>query len=82
MKPHKKEIVRLGWDAVVAYGRVAFALLALLVVLSGCADLAYWNTETFYGLNCRPETLTPDGRCVPVKKGTSGDVHTVQTPRS
>jgi hypothetical protein len=50
-----------------------FAPLLVLSVLlvSGCADIAYWQVRTFYGLDCRPEHLTPDGRCVPVQKGDS-----------
>ena len=39
------------------------------LLLSGCMDVAQWQLRTFYGLDCRPEKLTPDGRCVPVKKG-------------
>jgi hypothetical protein len=46
--------------------------LATLLVLgsllfSGCMASAQWQLRTFYGLDCRPEKLTPDGRCVPVK---------------
>ena len=52
---------------------VLFVSLALL--LSGCMDVAQWQLRTFYGLDCRPGKLTPDGRCVPVKKGGS-DVQT------
>ena len=49
--------------------------LALGLLLSGCMDIAQWQLRTFYGMDCRPEKLTPDGKCVPVKKGGS-DVHT------
>ena len=45
------------------------------LLLNGCMDIAQWQLRTFYGLDCRPEKLTPDGRCVPVKKGGS-DVQT------
>jgi hypothetical protein len=44
--------------------------LALGLLLTGCADLAYWNAKTFYGIDCRPEKLQ-HGHCVPVKKGDS-----------
>jgi hypothetical protein len=58
---------------------VLFVSLALL--LSGCMDIAQWQVRTFYGLDCRPEKLTPDGRCTPVKKGGT-DAQAVHTPRS
>ena len=54
---------------------VSVLFVSLAFLLSGCADIAYWQLETFYHLDCRPEHLTPDGKCVPVKKGGS-DVHT------
>jgi hypothetical protein len=44
--------------------------LVLGLLLAGCADLAYWNAKTFYGIDCRPEKLQ-NGQCVPVKKGGS-----------
>ena len=44
--------------------------LALGLLLTGCADLAYWNAKTFYGIDCRPAQLQ-NGQCVPVKKGGS-----------
>ena len=48
-----------------------YRFLATLLVLggllvSGCADIAYWQLETFYRLDCRPEHLK-NGQCVPVK---------------
>ena len=46
-----------------------FLLLSALLV-SGCADVAYWQPREFYGLDCRPEALH-NGNCVPVKKGAS-----------
>src|SRR2546428_13645085 len=46
-----------------------FLLLSALLV-SGCADVAYWQLREFYGLDCRPEALH-NGNCVPVKKGAS-----------
>jgi len=36
------------------------------LLVSGCADIAYWQVRTFYGLDCRPEHLN-NGQCVPVK---------------
>jgi hypothetical protein len=44
--------------------------LALGLLLTGCADLAYWHAKTFYGIDCRPEKLQ-NGHCVPVKQGGS-----------
>ena len=49
---------------------VGVMFLSLALLLSGCADIAYWQLETFYKLDCRPEHLTPDGKCVPVKKAS------------
>jgi len=56
-----------------------FSVLALLhlgFALGGCADLAYWNAKTFYGIDCRPEKLQ-NGHCVPAKKGGT-DVQAAQ----
>jgi hypothetical protein len=60
---------------------VCVMCVSLALLLSGCMDIAQWQLRTFYGLDCRPETLTPDGRCTPVKKG-GADVQAVHTPRS
>jgi hypothetical protein len=49
-------------------------LLMLSLCLSGCMDVAQWQTRTFYGVDCRQEKLV-NGHCVPVKKGAP-DVHT------
>jgi hypothetical protein len=46
------------------------------MLLSSCADIAYWQLETFYKLDCRPEHLK-NGQCVPIKKG-GNDVTTAQ----
>jgi hypothetical protein len=45
-------------------------LLLLNLALSGCMDVAHWQTRTFYGVDCRPEKLQ-NGNCVPVAKGTT-----------
>jgi hypothetical protein len=48
-----------------------FCLLALLLFLFlGCDSIAYWQTETFYHLDCRPEHLQ-NGKCVSTRKGAS-----------
>jgi hypothetical protein len=56
----------------------ALCILTLVVglFLSGCGDIAHWNTRTFYGIDCRPEKRQ-NGNCVPVKKG-GNDVTTAQ----
>jgi hypothetical protein len=46
------------------------ALLVTLCLCTGCDSIAYWQTETFYHLDCRPEHLQ-NGKCVSTKKGTS-----------
>lgn len=75
-----KETVRLRWRHLVLGGLVVFWLIVLLA-LSGCMDVAQWQLRTFYGVDCRPEHLTPDGTCSPVKKASpdtkgGSDVHT------
>jgi hypothetical protein len=42
-------------------------LVCTLVVLSGCADSAYWWQRTAFGIDCRPDMLT-SGQCTPVRK--------------
>jgi hypothetical protein len=46
---------------------LAFVLLALCLC-TGCDSIAYWQMETFYHLDCRPEHLQ-NGKCVSTKKG-------------
>jgi hypothetical protein len=48
--------------------RRRFGWLVLVLLISGCADAAYWHQRTFYGIDCRPEKLT-NGQCTPVQKG-------------
>jgi hypothetical protein len=43
-------------------------VLLVSLILGSCADASYWYARTFYGIDCRPESLT-NGQCVPVKKG-------------
>jgi len=52
-------------------------LVLVSLLVSGCDAVAYWQLETFYHLDCRPEHLTPEGKCIPVKKGGS-DVQAAQ----
>jgi hypothetical protein len=76
MQHHEKELVRIRWRDIVLYGWLSPALLGIWLVLSGCMDVAHWQTRTFYGLDCRQEKLV-NGQCVPVKKGDP-HVKTVQ----
>jgi hypothetical protein len=46
-------------------------MLGLTLCLSGCMDAAHWWSRTAFKTDCRPEKLTPDGRCVQVKKGNA-----------
>lgn len=49
-----------------------FLCLVLLAgCLTGCMDASLWYARKVYGVDCRPEKLTPDGRCVPVQKESS-----------
>ena len=44
--------------------------IALLALLSGCADTVYWWSRTSMGLDCRPEVIKQhQGQCVSVAKG-------------
>ena len=52
-------------------------LLMCGLLVSGCMDIAQWQLRTFYGVDCRPEKLLPNGQCAPVKKGGT-DVRTAQ----
>jgi hypothetical protein len=46
-------------------------LLGGLLWLGGCSDAAYWHQRTFYGIDCRPEKLLPNGQCAPITKGAT-----------
>jgi hypothetical protein len=52
-----------------------FYLLSVLLLggmLSGCGDIAHWQTRTFYGIDCRPEKLH-NGSCVPTTPKGAAD---------
>ena len=47
-------------------------ILALGLLLSGCAGVTDWYIRTLYGADCRPEVVEAHGgKCVYLKKGDS-----------
>jgi hypothetical protein len=47
-------------------------LLGCSLLLSGCAEYAYWHGRTFYGVDCSPQAAeTNNGKCVYLKKGNN-----------
>lgn len=51
---------------------VVILLLALSLLVGGCSEAAHWYSRTFFDTDCRPQSLTSDGRCTsPSQKGAS-----------
>ena len=47
------------------------------LLLSGCAEYAYWHGRTLYGVDCRPAVVQAhNGTCASLKTGTA---HAEQT---
>ena len=45
-------------------------LLVCGLLMSGCAEYAYWHGRTFYGVDCSPAVVQAhNGYCMPVNKG-------------
>lgn len=38
-------------------------LLTLACLMGGCSEASHWYSRTFFDTDCRPDHLTPDGRC-------------------
>jgi hypothetical protein len=58
-------------------------ILLLAFACNGCDSIAYWQLETFYHMDCRPEHLV-NGKCVSThpKEATppAAPTHEAQTP--
>jgi hypothetical protein len=53
-----------------SYARMVLLVCSLL--MSGCAEYAYWHGRTFYGIDCSPAVVQAhNGKCAYLKTGTA-----------
>jgi len=47
---------------------IGFGIVALFMLMTGCADPSYLLQRAMLNADCRPGHLQPDGQCTPLTK--------------